>query len=187
MSGRQREIIEWTAQLVQSLGLPRAAINETGLRKMHAERDYTGMVRAIRTHLKLDVRMRIGFVKSGGPEEVPAWIEIPNEMPMYGTRAFRELMLTLYIRRSVLDETPPGAMICIISHELSHIVLDAIKHPLRRQEEVVDLTAMLLGYREVFVRDAMYALPGECCSVSFGYLSPEEREYAAWIMSQWPK
>jgi len=47
-----------------------------------------------------------------------------------------------------------------IAHELSHIVLSEIGHPLADSEEAVDLTAMLLGYRDIYVATAKYSEDG---------------------------
>ena len=35
--------------------------------------------------------------------EAPAWIGMPKEMPFYGTQAFREVAITMYIRKSSLE------------------------------------------------------------------------------------
>jgi len=136
-------------------------------------------------------------------------------MPLYGTRAFQDQTLTMYIRKSFIEKAPFGAFVTAASHELSHVVLKAVNSPLYSREEAVDLTAMLLGYRHFFLRDSQYEsikeLPAEpqswwedvigyltsraripeadiaVTSHFLGYLSHEERKYANWIMENWPK
>src|SRR5216683_2573342 len=89
-----------------------------------------------------------------------------------------------------------------IAHELSHIVLFGINHSLQECEEAVDLAAMLLGYRDLYIA-------GSFCEVrpasfwerlnlfiekrvtgverrtyrTLGYLTPEEVKYAAVILA----
>ena len=41
-----------------------------------------------------------------------------------------------------------------MAHELSHVVLDSIRHELRQQEEAVDLTAMHRGYGSFYFHGA---------------------------------
>jgi hypothetical protein len=55
-----------------------------------------------------------------------------------------------------------------IAHELSHVVLDSIRHPLFREEKAVDLTAMLLGFRRLYLSGA-HTEKGQ-----IGYLSEAE-------------
>lgn len=172
-------------------------------------RDCIEVARYIKGYLLLDMRLRIGFVNSGGPANAPAWIIMPDPMPIYGTRDFREQTVVMYIRKQFLLEAPSGTVVRVMAHELSHVLLNAVRHPLRRQEEAVDLTAMLLGFRNVFIRHSVYRIFYElqlsshprkwyerlfntkkACNVDIvrcevGYLSREEREYAAGIMERW--
>jgi hypothetical protein len=125
-------------------------VPEQKLRALHRERDYEGMVRLIRSTMNVDVRLRIGWVNSGGPNNAPAWIQLPVEMPGYGTAAFKELTLDLFIRKSFLETSTYQRAAIVIAHELSHVVLESIRHPLRKEEKAVDLTAMLLGFSRLY-------------------------------------
>jgi hypothetical protein len=98
-----------------------------------------------------------------------------------------------------LNENKFEKVVMAIAHELSHVVLDAVGHRLRECEEAVDLTAMLLGYRDVYLAGSEYlevrpasawesfrlSLRSRFLGVqtrtfqSLGYLTPEEVRYAA--------
>jgi hypothetical protein len=93
-----------------------------------------------------------------------------------GGEAFRQLRIDILLRKSFLEQSPFDEVSMGIAHELSHLVLDSIKHPLRRCEKAVDLTAMMLGFRCLFAT-------GTCKEIHLkdhievrqqGYLSPEE-------------
>jgi hypothetical protein len=121
------------------------------LKSLHKAKDYEGMVRLIRKSMNVEIRLVVARVNRGGQKneaggEVPAWIEMPVTMPRYGTAAFQELKLTMFIRKSFLAESTYDSAIAI-AHELSHVVLDSPAHPLCRKEKAVDLTAMLLAVR----------------------------------------
>jgi hypothetical protein len=50
------------------------------------------------------------------------------------------------VRRDLLETKPFGWVVAGFAHELSHVVLFSIGHPLQHEEKAVDLTAMILGY-----------------------------------------
>ncbi|MDD2657627.1 MAG: hypothetical protein PHD04_03140 [Candidatus Pacebacteria bacterium] len=147
----RKELIEsYIDSLRASLGPVRQPIAEDSLRFLHNKKDYAGMVGHVKSSLRLDTGIRLGLVKKGGPD-APAWVVKPTNMPLFGTASFRQLVITVYLRKSFLETGCFEEVVCATAHELCHIVLDAIKHPLRRQEEAVDLTAMLLGFRDFYI------------------------------------
>lgn len=147
---RKQLVESYIDSLLASLGSVRSPIAEEKLRILHDGKDYAGMVNHVQNSLCLDMRLRLGLVKKGGPD-APAWVVKPTDMPMFGTSAFRQLIITVYLRKSFLATGCFEEVVCAIAHELCHIVLDAIRHPLQQQEEAVDLTAMLLGFRDFYV------------------------------------
>jgi hypothetical protein len=50
-------------------------------------------------------------------------------------------------RKDVLETKPFSWIVAGFAHELSHVVLFSIGHPLQHEEKAVDLTAMILGYQ----------------------------------------
>lgn len=150
---RRSEIVLWTEELVKAYGRPRSPVDPSPLRAMYAQSDYSGMLSSIKKSMKLDMRLRIGYVKSGGPKNAPAWVSLPRPMPVYGSRAFRETQITVYIRERTIAHAPFEMLVAAMAHELAHVLLDATYHQLRRQEEAVDLTAMLFGYSRFFLTE----------------------------------
>jgi hypothetical protein len=147
----RKELIEtYIDSLRASFGSVRLPVAEEELQLLYNRKDYAGMVSYIRNVLRLDMGIRLGLVNSGG-RDAPAWIVGPVNMPMLGTQAFKQLTVTMYLKKSFLTEGYFEATVCAIAHELCHVVLSATWHPLRQQEEAVDLTAMLLGFRDFYV------------------------------------
>jgi hypothetical protein len=198
MSIRTQMILSYLAQLRQSLGA-RHPILLDQLRNLYHAQDYAGMVKFVRDGMGLQLRVRVGLVNQGGLAGAPAWVSRPTPMPSYGTVEFRETLVTVFLRKSFLNESNFEKVVMAIAHELSHVVLDAVGHGLRECEEAVDLTAMLLGYRDVYVAGSEYlevrpasawesfrlSLRRRILGVqtrafqSLGYLTPEEVRYAA--------
>jgi hypothetical protein len=147
------------------------------LKALYRARDYEGMVRFVRSSMNVEVRLLVGWVNSGGKEmaRAPAWIEMPVNMPYYGTPEFKKLSIKMFIRREFLGNGYDRVAIAI-AHELSHVVLESIHHPLRKEEKVVDLTAMLLGFSHLYVTAAHTE------TSKLGYLTPNELEAAGRIL-----
>jgi len=198
---RDAQIRDWVEQLTRSLGNPRSPADFSMLERYWRANDHTAMLRAIRAALRLNMRLTLARVNSGGPEGAPALVAFDRPVPMFGTRAFADFRAVVYIRKEFLVETSFGPVVIALAHELSHIVLEAIAHPLRDVEEAVDLTAMLLGFCDFYVsytRHERIVGIGERASLwrrllgrrpdisvqthHIGYLSLDEVRYAASLM-----
>jgi hypothetical protein len=137
------------------------------------------MVRLTKQVKNVDVSLRIVWVPEGAAETgatkgAPAWISVPKEMPAYGTKAFKDMRLDLHLRRSLLQRSSHDRIAIAIAHELSHVVLDSIHHPLRGCEKAVDLTAMLLGFRAII----FCASSGVCAQNRHGRLPSTSKVFS---------
>lgn len=205
---RELEIRTWLKMLRQSFGDPYPVVDPKVFQHSFREKRFTDVVVGVRDALKLsDIGFRIGYVRSGGDMGRVAWISVPGIMPMYGSPAFKALKLEMFIRREFLELNDLAVALMIISHELSHVVLDSLHHQLRLTEPAVDLTAMYLGFRQAFITPNAYENPGfdnqadtlaakleRLLSLQFAdgstslftrqlvYLSVEERKFAARLM-----
>jgi len=181
-------------------------VDQAPFAELFQKKDYAGMLRLVQNSMKLDMSLRIGCVNSGGPTHAPAWVETPIRMPIYGTAAFKATRVTAYFRKSFLEESPLPVVVAGMAHELSHVVLNSTGHAFRKEEAAVDLTAMILGYREFYLADTRTctiiiheppaqgwmerlihgkALPEEeivFTDHEYGYLTKEELKYAASLM-----
>jgi hypothetical protein len=159
------------------------------LKILHQSRDYEGMVRLIKRTMNLEVHLLVGWVNSGGPSEfdnAPAWVQRPDPMPRYGTATFRDITIKMFLRRSFLAESNYAQIAIAIAHELSHVVLDSIQHPLRKEEKAVDLTAMLLGFSRLYQSASFTETrPGfgdVITQTKLGYLTARELRAASQIL-----
>jgi hypothetical protein len=199
---RAEMIQAYIAQLRASLSGVKP-VSEGRLRELFGRQDYTGMVKVIRDDMRLDLRVRVGLVNDGGPVDAPAWVSAPKPMPRFGTAEFQRTLVTVFLRKSFVSTHYFEEVAIAIAHELSHIVLFAIGHALQECEEAVDLTAMLLGYRDLYVagsfREVRPVSFWERLDLfferrltgverrtyrTFGYLTPEEVRYAAVILGK---
>jgi hypothetical protein len=168
---------------------PISIAHDRRLYALHEARDYEGIVRFVRRTMNLEVGLILGLVNARGTENksnAPAWIELPQDMPFHGTDSFKKLKLKLYLQKSFLNDATYDQVTVIVAHELSHVVLDSIQHPLRREEKAVDLTAMLLGFRILYA-SACYKERRCGNNIRYhtlGYLSRDEVELANQILAR---
>ena len=203
---REREIRLWTSSLVASYGRPRKAAELSKLKKAYSTKSYTLMIGIIAKDLKLDLKIRVGYVKSGGRGR-PAWVEMPQPFPIYGSKAFKDSLATIHIQNEFLRDVTFEAVVLMMVHELCHIVLNSTHHKFNQVEEVVDLASMFFGYGNVCIDGGNYSsfkMPefnfedllysdvttlfkqGSSIEISeyeLGYLSTEERLFASRLLS----
>lgn len=142
-------IVSYIRSLSSSLGI-RPVVDEEPLYALYEQQDFVGLVRSIRLSMRLDIRTKIGFVNSGGPQNAPAWIAMPTTMALYGSPYFSRTVITVYLRKNFLATERFETIVLAIAHEFSHVVLHALHHPLKHEETAVDLAAMILGYRDFY-------------------------------------
>jgi hypothetical protein len=194
---RQQIIHAYIMSLVGSLGGVRPAVDERELRALYGQQQYTLMFAWVKEAMKLGMRLRVGYVNSGGPADAPAWVHLPERMPSYGSPAFNAMTIEVFVRRSFLSGATFEMAVWAIAHELAHIVLDATGNRLRRAEEAVDLAAMLFGFRDIMERaghlctpaieallDGELELPSLAALLApgCGYLEEDEVRFAAEVM-----
>jgi hypothetical protein len=134
----------------------------------------------VRLTMNVEVKLRVGWVNSGGPESAVAWIILPHDMPLYGTKEFSDMTITMYLKKSLLKERASDQVSIAIAHELSHVVLESTKHPLRKCEKAVDLTTMLLGFGRLFetASHTKERVGDYIKTFDLGYLSEQEMRTA---------
>jgi hypothetical protein len=158
------------------------------IRALHREGDLGGVVKLVRRTMNVNVRLTLHWTSGPSPTGIPnalAWVSRPEKMPYYGTAAFRETSVDMFIRKQFAASRPFEEFAIAAAHELSHIVLDSVEHPLRKEEKAVDLTAMLLGFSQLYYGAAhttRKVTPNLLEKRQLGYLSESEMERAASIL-----
>jgi hypothetical protein len=157
------------------------------IKALHRKRDFGGIVRLIRSTMNVGVNLRLHWTSDApkGSENARAWIMLPEKMPHYGTSAFKKLQLDIFILKSTRDKSTYDEFAITVAHELSHVVLESIEHPLRNEEKAVDLTAMILGFSYLY-RSAAHTVRtvgyNQFQHHQLGYLSEKEMDVAAKIL-----
>jgi hypothetical protein len=174
-------IVNWVNALTKSFGKARQPKNIATLRSAYSTKEFNGLVGCMLDQFHLDMRMRIGRVSVPHASGSQIWISMPAILPIYGSGEFRKVLVTLYVYRTYLLEEPLESIIAAVAHECSHVVLNAINHPLRSYEKVVDLTGMFFGYSEYFLYQPRCV--GNHITLD-GYLTMEERQFAAYLIKR---
>jgi hypothetical protein len=128
------------------------AVNLAELERLHLAQDHKGVVQFVKRLMNIQaITFKViwvpdGAVQEGAMKDTPAWVTIPFPMPAYGSKEFREMTIEMFFRKSFFQQSYDRAAQAV-AHEMSHVVLESIAHPLRKCEKAVDLTAMLLGFQ----------------------------------------
>jgi hypothetical protein len=185
------------ALLLGALGGVTPVVDPTVLKQLHGQAEFAKMLGWIKNSMHLDLRVGLRIVDTGNAT-TPMWIETPRSMPPYGSQEFRNTRVIVNVRREALDRYPFDWIVAGFAHELSHVVLFSIGHALQKSERAVDLTAMILGYRDFIARTDRTEVQGGAAAVllsvvllplgllfipghkksSLGYLSKGEKRFA---------
>jgi len=138
-------IEDYLRQLVRATGRIEPPIDADMLGQLYLRGDYPAMLGWIKTSMRIELRIGLRIVDLDAPSP-PMWIETPSPMPRPGTPEHRAARAIVNARRDWLLGKPFGWIVAGFAHELSHVVLFALDHPLQHEEKAVDLTAMILGY-----------------------------------------
>ena len=119
-------------------------------------------------------------------ESIAAQVLIPNNLPLYGSSLEG---YNIPVRVSENCSKHPKAFTMIMAHELSHILMHSIKHKEKDNEIYTDLTAMLLGFKNVFRKgrkitetDTSYTATETIKSTTtttYGYLDDSQFRFAS--------
>src|SRR5688572_24734039 len=99
---RTHEIRMWVGTLMQAFK-PRPPISRYQYEILYAQRAYTEMLGLVKASLGLDMRLRVGYANNT-PAKVPMWIPAGPIVPLYGTAAFRQTLVTVYLYKPFLAE-----------------------------------------------------------------------------------
>lgn len=153
-------------------------INTIDLLDNIIDRNYKKAATVIARKLGLPISVSIQLIKNNG-ENIRggkvAEVSIPGNLPLYGSKDLYDF--PILIRLFNFASSNPDIFVNIISHELSHILLASIKSPFNKDEKMVDLCPILLGFREVIQRSRVLITYSNI-KTSYGYLNDNEFYFA---------
>jgi len=158
-------------QLIRCVGV-REEIPSNAFASFLRREDTQGCVQLIATKLGLPVRISLSYVSedsktrgterfrttalvrtgsSGrGTEGVVAEVDIPQDLPMYGTQALKDYTVPVRISRNICKY--PSTLVTLLAHELSHILLVSLFHPNKDSELHTDLVPIVSGFHGIVRR-----------------------------------
>lgn len=152
-------------ELVQILGIKENADTQKMLSLVQAGK-LQECVQEIAHYLALPIKINLSYIPTGysatategftstqvvktgrdgrGHQGIVAQVYIPQSLPIYGSAGLMGLPIKVKISQDCASQ--PATFICVMAHELSHIVLHSIMHKEKDNEIYTDLTAMILGF-----------------------------------------
>ncbi len=96
---------------------------------------------------------------------ITAQVNIPSNLPIYGTLRLNNFPINVWVSENCMKD--PRGFLVIMSHELSHVLLNSLNYGKKDNEFYTDLTAMMLGFNEIF----KYGRKNTTSTTDFGLLS----------------
>jgi hypothetical protein len=114
-----------------------------------------------------------------------ACILVPERIPRYGTSELNDYKCLAVISEALVNESFES-FVYGIAHEISHIVLKSTRNLLHQSEVATDLTAMILGFREIMRTGRSVRIIKDNSSMirKIGYLNDIQFEFAYDMMSE---
>jgi hypothetical protein len=173
------DLLIFLSQLISSFGL-RKPFESSSARKNFSKGALTKVILEIKDYMHVTCRLKALYIqgdirtylakasflpehskehfrqllKSGKTTTMAVIAHSP--FPIYGTWAFKQMECIIAIDLPHFSSHSFETFAAGISHELCHIILDCIYHPLRKMETVVDLLAMVLGFAEITLAGNFY-------------------------------
>lgn len=143
------DIHDYINQLVKSYGL-QEPIKHQALKVLFDNHLYAECVLDIMKKMGLNNKVKLvsySYSKYPGANGSAAFVTIPSNAPPFYSSAFNNLKIEVSIRSDLKNRYE--TFIYVIAHELSHIVLRGMKHPLKDSEIATDLFVMVRGFSEI--------------------------------------
>ncbi|MEN8251966.1 MAG: hypothetical protein ABFQ53_00070 [Patescibacteria group bacterium] len=109
---------------------------------------YTECIREIKERMQISCTLLVAHTDTYfNGKNALAEIRVSQDMPSYGTKAFKEHSIKLIVSYELRNH---GAITYIrgIAHEMSHIVLYSLQNKYEESEIATDITSMLLGFSQ---------------------------------------
>lgn len=170
----------WIKVLGASFGPPHTPVAEECIAIHYNAENWKGIYDIVLRQFGLEVQIPLVFMPTLPNDPRPACLVWKKDFDTALRRRSRSRLIALGINPYFLNRASYHAIISMFAHECAHIVLELEKHPLRKCEKFVDLTAMYFGFCEHFLFGQRYTARFENNSkYSCGYLTHLERAYAA--------
>lgn len=121
-----------------------------------------------------------------GSEGITAQVTIPPNLPFFGSSSLNNYPINVKISENSTES--PVTFSLIMSHELSHVLLYSMKHPKKENEFYTDITAILLGFQNIFkngrkvvktdVEHGYSTTTTRTKTTTFGYLDDNQFDFA---------
>jgi len=121
-----------------------------------------------------------------GSEGIIAQVTIPGSLPFYGSSALNGYPINVKISDNCTEH--PVVFSMIMAHELSHVLLYSLGHPKKENEFYTDLTAIMLGFQNIFqngrkitsteVEHGFINTTTKTQTTNYGYLNDNQFDFA---------
>lgn len=179
---REEELFLLTKKLRQTLPVCRP-VNSSHFEDLFNKKKYAELISEMKRHMGIFCKLSVKYISTDVSEgKSPAYVLLPDFFPAFGSTTYTNMTISLVFYADLLKSFHKFSM--MIAHELSHVVLHSINHPLKKSEEATDIAAMILGFSREYELGHTTFFETETRKILFkvGYLTFEEVIYVLSII-----
>ncbi len=137
---RQGKIKESVEKIANYFGLP-INVNLLKVSESYSSNSSRGS-KFTSSHL-----VKVNSKTGRGAESISAQVLIPSYIPLFGTPSLNSFSVDVKISKNIINY--PETFSAIMAHELAHFFLSSMHHKEKENEIYTDITAMLLGFKDI--------------------------------------
>lgn len=144
---RKQEIFSITKELQRTF--QNHQIDNKLLENCFNDGKYAHIISIMRKHMSIFCKLSVKYIsRELSSEEInkiiaPAYVDLPEYFPPYGSQQ-NNLKIQLTFYKDLMGTY--FRFVTMMAHELSHVLLHSINHPLKQSEEATDITALIFGF-----------------------------------------
>lgn len=117
-----------------------------------------------------------------GEGGITAQVSIPQYLPLFGSPTMSNYVINVRVSENCCAY--PLTFMAVMAHELSHILLEALRYSKKNNEVCIDLTAMMIGFSEIIqtgrkvIEETQIADTIHTRTTTYGYLTDDQFFFA---------
>ena len=162
-------------RIVEEVGI-RERVDSTRIRDLVEDGMIHQAAEAIAKCLGLPIKINL-VLKNESPDTKLAYVSVPSDLPQYGMPALMNFPITVTTYRK--SHANPDRFICVMAHELCHILLHSHRYALADREDDTDIAVLLFGFAQNYKigKNIIHFSADGQTTESAGYLTQEQFDY----------
>jgi hypothetical protein len=153
---RQALMDYYLEKLLATLGPPRAPVDMVQMYGYYDLKEYSTMVRLVKTQLDLELGFAVELIENGSRNAAISYNL--GGIPPIDSPAFKSSKVTIFLQKEFLREAPFEMLCKVLAHGLTRLYLMITHNELAHDPAASDVAAILFGFGEFYLVEKAYQL-----------------------------